>query len=162
MIKKQPVGIWINVIAAILTLISLIVYGVNISSEGYFKNASVGNLIAYCTIAAIMLGLVIVLGQLKFDGTYGILVEVVSGILRIAVPVLLTLGLVSLIGARAEGLGFIFFSNKDVLLEVQTAANLSSATGTIANMICLGIAAIVAMVASFFKVRKYASAITIE
>lgn len=154
MIKKQPVGIWFNIIVAVLTIVSVIVYGVNISGEGYFKNASVGNLVAYCVIAIIMLAVVIALAQPKFTGTAAIVTEIISGLLRIAVPVLLMLCLVNLISARAEGLGFIYFSNADVLQEVQTPANMSSATGTIANMICLGVAAIFAMIAAFFTLHK--------
>lgn len=152
--KKQSVGIWINAIVVILTLVSLIVYGVNISSDGYFKNGSVSNLVLYGVVAVVMLAIVIGLAQMQAEGSTALAVEIVSGILRIAVPVLLTLALVGLISARAEGLGFIFFSNEDVLLEVQTEANMSSATGTIANMICLGIAAVAAMIAAFFGLRK--------
>ena len=80
--------------------------------------------------------------------------ELISGVMRIAVPVLLTLCLINLISARAEGLGFIYFSNADVTLEVQTPENLSSATGTIANMICLAVSAVVAMAAAFFRLTK--------
>ena len=154
MIKKQSVGIWFNIIVAVLTIASVIVYGVNISGDGYFQNASVGNLVAYCVIAVIMLVAVIVLAQPKFTGTAALVTEIISGLLRIAIPVLLMLCLVNLISARAEGLGFIYFSNADVLQEVQTPANMSSATGTIANMICLGVAAIFAMIAAFFTLRK--------
>ena len=46
--------------------------------------------------------------------------------------------------------------NADVLLEVQTPANLSSATGTIANMVLLGVAALVSMVAAFFRTARKA------
>lgn len=154
MIKKQSFGIWFNLVVAVLTVVSLIVYGVNISGEGYFKGASVGNLILYGVIAIIMLAAVIVLAQLQITGTARKVMEIISGLLRIAVPVLLTLALVNLVSARAEGLGFIYFSNADVLQEVQTPANMSSATGTIANMICLGAAAIFAMIAAFFTLRK--------
>ncbi len=154
MLKKQSVGTWLNAIVVVLTLVSLIVYGVNISSEGYFKNASVTNLILYGVIAMVMLAAVIVLAQVKLEGAAAAAVEILSGILRIAAPVLLTLCLVSLVSARAEGLGFIFFSNADVLLEVQTPANMSSATGTIVNMVCLGIAAVAAMAAAFFNLKK--------
>lgn len=154
MIKKQSVGIWFNIIVAVLTIVSVIVYGVNISGDGYFQNASVGNLVAYCVIAVIMLVAVIVLAQPKFTGTAALVTEIISGLLRIAIPVLLMLCLVNLISARAEGLGFIYFSNADVLQEVQTPANMSSATGTIANMICLGVAAVFAMIAAFFTLRK--------
>ena len=154
MIKKQSVGIWFNIIVAVLTIVSVIVYGVNISGDGYFQNASVGNLVAYCVIAVIMLVAVIVLAQPKFTGTAALVTEIISGLLRIAIPVLLMLCLVNLVSARAEGLGFIYFSNADVLQEVQTPANMSSATGTIANMICLGVAAVFAMIAAFFTLRK--------
>lgn len=154
MIKKQSVGIWFNIIVAVLTIVSVIVYSVNISGDGYFQNASVANLVAYCVIAVVMLAAVIALAQPKVTGTAAIVTEIISGLLRIAVPVLLTLCLVNLISARAEGLGFIYFSNADVLQEVQTPANMSSATGTIANMICLGAAAVFAMIAAFFTLRK--------
>ena len=154
MIKKQSVGIWFNIIVAVLTIVSVIVYCVKISGDGYFQNASVGNLVAYCVIAVIMLVAVIVLAQPKFTGTAALVTEIISGLLKIAIPVLLMLCLVNLISARAEGLGFIYFSNADVLQEVQTPANMSSATGTIANMICLGVAAIFAMIAAFFTLRK--------
>lgn len=154
MIKKQTVGIWFNILAAVITLVSVIVYSVNISGKGYFHDASVNGLIAYCVIAVIMLAAVVALAQIKLSGTAATALEVVSGILRIAVPVLLTLCLVNLISARAEGLGFIYFSNADVLQEVQTPENLSSATGTIASMVCLGISAVLAMAAAFFRLHK--------
>ena len=154
MIKKQTVGIWFNILAAVITLVSVIVYSVNISGKGYFHDASVNGLIVYCVIAVIMLAAVVALAQIKLSGTAATALEVVSGILRIAVPVLLTLCLVNLISARAEGLGFIYFSNADVLQEVQTPENLSSATGTIASMVCLGISAVLAMAAAFFRLHK--------
>ena len=150
-IKKQSAGVWVNLIAAILAVASLIVYGVNISSEGYFQNATVSSMINYGIPAIFLLVLVIVLAQLKLTGGAAAAVEIISGAMRIAVPVLLTLCLINLISARAEGLGYIYFSNADVTLEVQTPENLSSATGTIANMICLAVSAVVAMAAAFFR-----------
>ena len=153
-IKKQSAGVWVNLIAAILALASLIVYGVNISSEGYFQNATVSSMMNYGIPAIVLLVLVIVLAQLKLTGGAAAAVEVISGVMRIAIPVLLTLCLINLIAARAEGLGYIYFSNADVTLEVQTPENLSSATGTIANMICLAVSAVVAMAAAFFRLTK--------
>lgn len=155
--KKQSIGIWINIVTAIMTLVAVIAYNVNISSEGYFKNANVGNLVMYCSLAIVMLVVVVALAQLNLDGSVSILVDVVSGILRIVIPVLLTLALASLISGRAEGLGFIFLSNEEVLLEIQTTANMSSASGTITNMVCLGVAAVLAMVAAFFNLEKKAA-----
>ena len=153
--RKQPAGVWAALLAAILALVSVIVYQVNISSAGYFQNAAVTNQILYSVLAIVMLVVVVVLAQVT-AGAAGTVVELISGLLQIAVPVLLTLCLVNLIAARAEGLGFIYFSNADVLLEVQTPANLSSATGTIANMVLLGVAVLVSMVAAFFRTARKA------
>lgn len=153
-VKKMSVGAWIALVTAVLALVSVIVYSVNIGGEGYFKNASVSNLILFSVLAALMLAAAVALGQLKLTGPAAVAVELVSGAFQIAAPALLMLCLVSLIAARAEGLGFIYFSNADVILEVQTPANLSSATGTIANMVCLGVAAVAGMVGAFFSLRK--------
>lgn len=155
-IKKQSAGVWVNLIAAVLAVASLIVYGVNISSVGYFQNAAVSSMTTYGIPAVILLVLVIILAQLKLTGGAATAVEILSGAMRIAVPVLLTLCLINLIAARAEGLGYIYFSNADVTLEVQTPENLSSATGTIANMICLAVSAVAAMAAAFFRLGRKA------
>lgn len=114
----------------------------------------VANLLLYCVLAIVMLAAAVVLAQMKLTGMAAAAVEIVSGILRIAATVLLTLCLVTLITARVEGLGFIYFSNADVLQEVQTPANMSSAAGMIANMICLGAATVFSMIAAFFNLRK--------
>ena len=61
--KSRKSAVWFNIIVAVLTIASVIVYGVNISGDGYFQNASVGNLVAYCVTAVIMLAAVIALAQ---------------------------------------------------------------------------------------------------
>ena len=124
------------------------------TSAGYFQNAAVSSMLPYGILAVVLLALAIVLAQLKLTGGAAAAAELVSGAMRIAAPVLLTLCLINLIAARAEGLGYIYFSNADVTLEVQTPENLSSATGTIANMICLAVSAVVAMAAAFFRLTK--------
>lgn len=154
MLKKFSAGAWAACITAVLALVSLIIYGVNVSSEGYFQKASVPNLVLYAVLAIAMLVCSIVLSQIKLNGAAATVVEVATGLMQIAVPVLLALCLINLIAARAEGLGFIYFSNADVALEVQTPANLSSATGSIASMVCFGISMVAGMVAAFFSIRK--------
>lgn len=154
MIKKQSFGVWFNIVVTVLALLSVIVYCVNISGEGYFKDAAVTNLILYCVLAMVMLLAAVASAQVKLTGTASVAMDVLSGLIRIAAAVLLTLGFVTLISARAEGLGFIYFSNSDVLQEVQTPENMSSAMGTIANMICLGAAAVFSMIAAFFTLTK--------
>jgi len=153
-VKKMSVGAWIALVTAVLALVSVIVYSVNIGGEGYFKNASVSNLVPFCILAVLMLAAAIALGQLKLTGPAATAVDLVSGAFQIAAPVLLTFCLATLVAARAEGLGFIYFSNADVILEVQTPANLSSAGGAIANMVCLGVACLAGMVGAFCSTRK--------
>lgn len=153
-IKKLSVGAWIALVAAVLSLVSVILYTVNISSEGYFQNASVSNLTTFAVLAIVLFVGAALLGQLKLSGPAATVVELVTGAMQIVAPVLLALCLINLIAARAEGLGFIYFSNADVILEVQTPANLSSATGSIANMVCLGVATLAGLVGAFCSTRK--------
>lgn len=154
MLKKISVGGWIACAAAVLTLISLIVYSTNIGGEGYFKNASVNNLTLWTVLALIMLVCAIVLRTLDLSDGAATAVELISGALQIGAPVLLALALINLVAARVEGLGFIYFSNADVILEVQTPANLASASGAIASMVCFGVAMLAALVAAFCNLRK--------
>lgn len=153
-IKKFSVGAWITLAAAVLAVVSIIVYTVNIGSAGYFQNAAVSNLTAFCVLAVAALVLAVILGQVKLSSPAACAVELLQGVLQIAAPVLLTLCLANLVAARAEGLGFIFLSNADVILEVQTPDNMASATGTIANMICLGVAMLAGLVGAFCGMRK--------
>lgn len=153
-IKKFSVGAWITLAAAVLAIVSIIVYTVNIGSDGYFQNATVSNLIPFCVLAVVALVVAVALGQLKLPAPAATVMELVTGALQVAAPVLLTLCLGNLVAARAEGLGFIFFSNADVILEVQTPANMASANGTIANMVCLGVAAVIGIVGAFCSMRK--------
>lgn len=156
-VKKLSVGAWIALAAAVLSLASLIVYAVNVSSEGYFQNASVTNLVLFCILAVILLVAAAALGLVEVKGSAPTVVELVAGVMQIAAPVLLTFCLINLIAARAQGLGFIYFSNADVALEVQTPANLASATGAIANMVCLAVAVLAGMVGAFCNTRKKAA-----
>lgn len=149
-IKNFSVGAWITAVSALLTLAALIVYAVNINSQGYFQGASVSGLVAYGCVAAIAMLAAVALGQMK--GSTGL--ELVKGALQIVAPVLLILCLGNLVAARAEGLAFIYMSNADVILEVQTPANLSSASATIANMVCLAVAALGGIVGAFCGMTK--------
>ncbi|MCR5664915.1 MAG: hypothetical protein K6G17_08615 [Oscillospiraceae bacterium] len=154
MLKKISVGGWIACAAALLTLVSLIVYSSNIGAEGYFKNASVSGLVLWTILALVMLVVAIVLKTLDLSDGAAKAIDLIVGALQIGAPVLLALSLINLIAARVEGLGFIYFSNADVILEVQTPANLASATGAIASMVCFGVAMLAALIAAFCNLRK--------
>ncbi len=148
--KKLSVGMWITCIAAVLAIIAFIIYSVNIGAEGYYNGAAVSNFTlmvlgaAACLLCAVVLK---TMGRSK-------LIEIVSGILRIAAPALLAWALMNLIAARVDGLGYIYFSNADVAKEVQTPANMSSATCAIASMVVLGVSTLVSVIAAFFSMHK--------
>ncbi len=101
-----------------------------------------------------MLLCAIVLKQFTLKGGAATAINLVSGAFQIGAPVLLTLSLINLVAARVDGLGFIYFSNADVILEVQTPANLASASGAITSMVCFGVAMVAALVAAFCNLGR--------
>ena len=148
--KKMTAGAWVTCIAAVVTIVALIIYQVNIGGAGYFQNASVSNLVLY-TVCAVALFLLAIVVGLALKGAAG---ELISGILQIGAPVLIALALISLIASRVEGLGFIYFSNADVTLEVQTPENLSSAQTAIASMVAYGVAMLCGIIAAFTSLKR--------
>lgn len=152
--QKMSAGVIVSLLSAVLAIVSLIVYNVNISGAGYFEGASVSNTVLLCVASCAMLVVAALPGLLSIQGGGAKAADILSGLLRIAAPALLALCLINVISARIEGLGFIYFSNAEVLKEVQTAENLSSATMAIASMVCLGVAMISSIVAAFCPVTK--------
>lgn len=151
--KKFSAGAWCSIAAAVLAIASFVIYSVNIGGSGYFQNAAVAAMpLTWAAVAALAVAVALSMAGLK--GAVGKLASLLCGALQIAAPVVLAYCLISLIGGRIEGLGFIYFSNADVAKEVQTAANLSSATWAIASMIAYGVSMLAAVVASFVDVNK--------
>lgn len=151
--KKFSAGAWFAIAAAILAIVSFVIYSVNIGGAGYFQNAAVGAMpMTWAAVAA--LAVAVAVSMVGFKGIAGRLAALLCGALQIVAPVVLAYCLISLIGGRIEGLGFIYFSNADVAKEVQTAANLSSATWAIASMVAYGVSMLAAVIASFVDVKK--------
>jgi len=151
MLKKISVGGWITCAAALLTLVSLIVYAANISGAGYFQGASVTNLVLFAVLAIVLFLAAIAVRLFMKDGPAA---DLISGCMQIAAPVLIAAAAIALIAARVEGLGFIYFSNADVALEVQTPANLASAGMSITSMVLFGVSMLAGIVAAFFGLKK--------
>ena len=157
MIKKQTVGSCFAILTLILGIVSFIVYNVNISGQGYFHGASVEVAVRYM-ILAIAIGLcVIVLANLPLKEGASKAVTFISDLGRIAIPALSIAALLTIVSARVEGFAFIYFSNAEVLQEVQTPANISSAHGAIATIVALAVTAIVGIVGAFFSTKKFNS-----
>ena len=156
MLKKMSVGAWITVLAAIMVLVSLIVYSANVSGEGYFQGKSVSGMTLWLVLAIVLLLAAVALKMLSLKGSTAVCADLLSGLCQIGAPILVSLGLINLISSRVEGLGFIYFSNADVIKEVQTPANLASGSGAIVSLVIMGIALVVCIAAAFCSLRKKA------
>ena len=151
--KKLTAGSVIAIVAACLTIVSYIVYAMNLGGDGYFHGSAITQMpLTWAAVAALAVG--VVLSLIPVKGAAAKVVELVTGLLQIAAPVLLAFCLINLIAGRVEGLGFIYFSNADVAKEVQTAANMSSASMAIASMVCYAVSMLAAMVSSFVDLKK--------
>lgn len=153
-IKKQTVGVWMAFCTLLLGIISFIVYEANIAGVGYFHGASVETASRYMIIAIVLGICVLVLAQLHMDGIVAKLLNFITDIARIVIPALAVAAVLAIVSARVEGFAFIYFSNAEVLQEIQTPANISSAHGAIANIVFLAITAVVGIIGAFFSTRK--------
>ena len=148
--KKLSVGAWISCIAALLAIVGFFAYNNNVGGEGYYQGATVNNFGLYVWGAVACLFLAI---ALSLAGS-GKVIEIITGIFRIAAPVLLAVAIMNLVAGRVDGLGYIYFSNADVAKEVQTPANLGSALTAIWNMGFLGVSMLAAIIGAFFSLNK--------
>lgn len=153
-LKKQSAGTIATCITLVCALISCIIYAVNLGAAGYFNKASVPSATVYVVIAIVLLIVVIALAQLKTDGTVGILTTIVADAARIIIPALFVAAAITFVSARVQGFAFIYFSNEEVLQEVQTAANLSSSQGAIVHIVVLVVTALIGMISAFFSLKK--------
>ncbi len=155
-IKKQRVGTLMTVCCLILGITSLIIYSANVAGEGYFHGIRVEPAVRYIVIGLLMAVCVIILAQISLNGPVDKIINIVSDGIRIAIPAIFIAAVLVTVSARVEGFAFIYFSNEEVLQEVQTPANLSSAHGAIANIVFLGLTAITGIVGAFFNTNKIA------
>ena len=153
-IKKQSTGVWLTFFTLGLGIISFVLYKLNIAGAGYFKNSEVTLTVQYLGIAILLMLVTLILSQIRLKGLADTVITMLMDGIRIIIPALVIAAALSLVSGRVEGFAFIYFSNEEVLQEVQTAANLSSAHGAIANIIALFVTAVVGMIAAFFTSKK--------
>ncbi len=140
-------------IALILAIVSFSIYGSNVAGEGYFHGLSNDTVVVCSVFAIITLIAYIALSIFDFgDGIVGKIMSIVRSACIIAAGGLLVAAGITNVGDRVEGLGYIFFSDQNLLAEVQTEDNLASAYGAIAGTITYLIGWLFALIASFFKV----------
>ena len=153
-IKKQSVGAWMTLGLFLLALVSTILYGVNGTMKGYFQLANSGYALALSILAVIFAAGALVIAQFKFEGILGKIMQIVADVLRFAAVIFLAVVLLNFISTRAQGLAYIFFSDENVLSEIQTPANMASANVAITGFIFYGIAWLLGIVSVFFKLSK--------
>lgn len=152
-VKKQAKGIWATLLTLVMVIVSFIIYNVNIHSTGYFENASSPYAVRYMGIAMLLCAAAIALAQIPVQGIVDKVMTLLADAARIAAPALCIAAAITLVSARVQGFAFIYFSNEEVLQEVQTAANMSSSHGAIASIAALFVTAIIGMVAAFFSIK---------
>ena len=149
--KKKLSGIVATAVVTVLAIVSCILYCVNGTAEGYFKGTNEGVVVAMSVIAIVCLLGSIALTYTKTDSKFVVLL---IDALRIAATALLIACLLMFISTRVQGLGYIFFSDENVLDEVQTPANMSSAYTAITGFVFYGLAWIAGIVACFMGAVK--------
>lgn len=151
-IRKFTFGTWLTCLSAIFSIVALIIYTMSVKNEGYFQNQSVSNLLLYVLIAVILFAGAVVIAQ--FGKESKVISKLIIGLMQIAAPGFIVASAVSLIAVRAEGIGFILFSNPEVLKEVQTPANMASVRLTITTIVLLVVTMFFGWIGAFCDLKK--------
>lgn len=155
LIKKYWIGAIVTVVTLVLTIVSLAMFSANVTGEGYFKGMDNSTVVAMAVLAIVFEVITLVLPLVPAKNKWvetG--VRVVSDVLRVLIPIFLVVALLGFVGDRIEGLAYIYFSNEDVIQEVQTPANLASAELAINGMIMFGVTWVVSLIGSFFGITR--------
>ena len=160
--KKQGFGMWLSLLAIIAAVVAFVIFGqvivagdmltiangsepfYNSSLESYTNMVETVNLCAIAGMAA--LAVAILLGQ--FQNKF---FNIVVGIVRIAIPVLFMVALLSFLEGSFTGLGWTFFSNEE--LEIFAEA-IAVGEQTFIGLIAFAAAMVLSIFASFFAISK--------
>ena len=152
--KVLSAGNIITCLSCIFGLIGLIIYAVNVNSEGFFRGNRVAAVVTFGVIAMIAAVVVILLTILPVKGGAAKVVDLLVMVCKVLVPVMLMIAAMTLLANRVAGFGYIFGANEDVRAEVATAENIASA---MVAMVAIGfdyVAAIAGIVAAFFLPKR--------
>ncbi|MCR5771121.1 MAG: hypothetical protein K6G87_07835 [Butyrivibrio sp.] len=152
--NKVSAGMIAGCVTFVCALLGFILYLININASGYFQGGSVPQAQLFVILSMVTIAIAICLYFVKVKGIAGKIADIAGDILSVVSPVLLSASLMTLVGSRVEGFAFIYFSNADVLTEVQTPANLSSAHVAIANIVVMAIAIVAGIVWAFLGKKK--------
>lgn len=149
--KKVSANLIVTSLALLVALATMIIYGVSVSRAGYFQGQDVSAVVIFGVVGLVFFLLSDALNIVCFDGIVGKYVKLVGVILKVVASAFFVLACMSFVEARIEGIMTLFFSNEDVLKEIQTPDNMASATLAITSIIMLGVSGLVGIVSSFFS-----------
>lgn len=149
--KLLSVSNIVYLVAIVATLVGLIFYGVNTGAEGYYQGVKADGLVVSAIFAIVLMCLNVCASTLELDAKVEKIVSVVKCAAVVGATVLLVIALIALVASRVEGLAYIYGADENIKAEIQTAANMASASSAIAGMVTFAIAWVVSVVASFFK-----------
>ena len=149
--KKVSANLIVTSLALLVALATMIIYGVSVSRAGYFQGQDVSAVVIFGVVGLVFFLLSDALNIVCFDGIVGKDVKLVGVILKVGASAFFVLACMSFVEARIEGIMTLFFSNEDVLKEIQTPDNMASATLAITSIIMLGVSGLVGIVSSFFS-----------
>lgn len=166
-VKKQGVGTWVSLVAILISVIGLIIYGAALAagtnltiasgSEVFYEatrpadSVMITNVAVCGSLALVFLVAALVLGQFKFEGTLGTVCDCLVGAFRIVAPALLIVAFLNFVYGSFTGLGWTFFSNEELAIYAEAIA---VGKEVITGLVFLVIAALVAIVAPFFAITK--------
>ena len=138
---KKSAGFPLTALSAVLAIAGLVFYFIN-SNTNYFLADGLNPAVIGCTIAAIVVEVLLLLVAQKGQKTW-------MDILPVAAPVLLMVSFVLFLVSRVNAIAAIMtFTN--------SAENMADLQSCIISLGCLLVGTIVAVVASYFDVSKAA------
>jgi len=155
--NKLSAGMIAGCVTLVLSLVGFILYLVNINASGYFQGGRVPQAQLFVILGMITIVAGICISFVDIKGVAGKVADIAGDILKVISPILVSASLMTLVGSRVEGFAFIYFSNADVLTEVQSPANLSSAHIAIANIVVMAIAIVAGIVWAFLGKKRQSS-----
>lgn len=142
--KNQKIGSYIYILAAILAVVSMIMYILNANTTYYSDLNGLVVVLALLTAAAA------VGAQICSSLLSGTVSKLVSDALRVAAPALAIVAGMIFLSARVESFGIIFASN----LELGNQAAFDAGTQAIYGIILFVVTWLVSLIAAFFPVGK--------
>lgn len=144
--KKQSLGFWATLLAAVLAIVCLVIYIANVNAP-YYQDMNM-NVVYMMGGALAALVIALILSQVQCCG----FVRILTDIVRIAACALIIWACVTFLGMRLESFGYIYGSN----LELGNDLAFSAGGQAIWGLILFVVTWVVSVIAAFAKVEKKA------